>query len=816
MTYASDAIARLRSIFKDTDVEDLIDVIFERLDDLETARAYIYDNFNIDDAEGVWLNYLGTVVGYERPLATHPYSQMFAFKDGSTQADYIDDPYKAFREYTEAYGSELVTNGGFPAGITGWTNNSILPGTAVHDVDAAKMLAGSGITELVTNGGFPSDISSWTTGTTGTATVTWDAGTMKFNSGSSGTAYAYQDITTVIGSKYTVEIETVSTSAGVLDLAVYSSDPIQLVDENINSVDSYSFNFEAITTTTRIQVEFEGAESVSKVDNISCYLISPANAGILDQAVAVEVGETYEFSFDVKAGSDTSATGETYVRVGTQLGQKDLYNYVVAATGVQTRRFTAITTGAYIRLYCENDGLYLKIDDVSLKKVTATLGTDGGYFQELKGLPHQTDPTVEMTDTLYRERVRAKGNANNTHALLSDVFTFFKNAYGIDEPVVSEGLYWAGITLYGKDLAEQQDRYLFNLHGPHSACVSLNVLNWTFEYRPFSQGIVADPANFTIEEDTIRRDWIGIDGVEILVDGDMELEDVDEWGVGNTATITKETTNPLAGSRVIRITKPTDWGDIRQTLMTAGKFYRCLGNGRSDGATSLPSMWNHNNQEWIGNTNTTWQTFDETFEGDGALIRFQKANADGNYTEFDNCSLLDLNEPCKVLTCDTADVTYIDAVTVFNRTTAQCAYGTWTTYFYYPATNSFFFVFIADAAQGIYHATQDGYAIYVSGGGELRFAKITAGVASSFWTTGNSYVSDDYWHKLVVTRTSDNEFTAWLDGTLVNTSGGIGTNPHTDATYTTGTYQVIQQEAGGKTGLSTLEDVRLQDYEPLA
>jgi len=62
--------------------------------------------------------------------------------------------------------------------------------------------------------------------------------------------------------------------------------------------------------------------------------------------------------------------------------------------------------------------------------------------------------------------------------------------------------------------------------------------------------------------------------------------------------------------------------------------------------------------------------------------------------------------------------------------------------------------------------------------------------------TDIDYVNDNQWYNLQVLRKSDCEFTMYADGEIVDVSGGSGTNPITDSTYTTGVYMVLDLDAG--------------------
>jgi len=74
--------------------------------------------------------------------------------------------------------------------------------------------------------------------------------------------------------------------------------------------------------------------------------------------------------------------------------------------------------------------------------------------------------------------------------------------------------------------------------------------------------------------------------------------------------------------------------------------------------------------------------------------------------------------------------------------------------------------------------------------------------------TVSSYIQIGTWYRIKLTRTLDGEFTAYIKGgtfgnndwTLISVSGGSGTNPVTDNTYTAPQYFVLDFDAGDRIG----------------
>lgn len=71
----------------------LIDIAMDRVDNLNDVYDYLESNLNLNDAEGVWLDLIGEIIGLPRPYREQPYGTIFAFKDDE---DDVDDPYKGF------------------------------------------------------------------------------------------------------------------------------------------------------------------------------------------------------------------------------------------------------------------------------------------------------------------------------------------------------------------------------------------------------------------------------------------------------------------------------------------------------------------------------------------------------------------------------------------------------------------------------------------------------------------------------------------------------------------------------------------------
>jgi len=88
----------------------------------------------------------------------------------------------------------------------------------------------------------------------------------------------------------------------------------------------------------------------------------------------------------------------------------------------------------------------------------------------------------------------------------------------------------------------------------------------------------------------------------------------------------------------------------------------------------------------------------------------------------------------------------------------------------------------------------------------LRVRNSGSAGAKIFETVAD-YVQNDTWYNVRITRTTAGVFTVWIKSptdtnfptwTLIDTTGGSGTNPVTDNTYTTSNYIVIDADTGDK------------------
>jgi len=134
---------------------------------------------------------------------------------------------------------------------------------------------------------------------------------------------------------------------------------------------------------------------------------------------------------------------------------------------------------------------------------------------------------------------------------------------------------------------------------------------------------------------------------------------------------------------------------------------------------------------------------------------------------------------------------------------SKTAYGTWE-FDIYKGTNinRIALHIIADRV-GATSESEGYYFIVSSVGNRVFIVKNNIGSADILMSTANSYLQDNTTYRIKITRDTAGSFTSWIRGgsfgnsyTLIDVSGGTGTNPVTDNTHTTSNYMVTDIDVG--------------------
>jgi len=132
---------------------------------------------------------------------------------------------------------------------------------------------------------------------------------------------------------------------------------------------------------------------------------------------------------------------------------------------------------------------------------------------------------------------------------------------------------------------------------------------------------------------------------------------------------------------------------------------------------------------------------------------------------------------------------------------SNSAYGTWE-FDIYKKDDDMYLSIITDSVN--IAPNFNGYLLLLYRDEQIRLYKCDGNYNILFQTT-NSYISLNTKYRIKITRSISGVFTAYIKGgsfgdtyTLIDPTGGSGTNPVTDNTYTTSNYIVADLDAGDK------------------
>lgn len=190
--------------------------------------------------------------------------------------------------------------------------------------------------------------------------------------------------------------------------------------------------------------------------------------------------------------------------------------------------------------------------------------------------------------------------------------------------------------------------------------------------------------------------------------------------------------------------------------------------------------------------------------GSGAAIYFSTATT--FVGSIDNVSIVEIPQ----LPTMTQGTKYLECVTAGTiAIPSNQAYGEWSFDLFKGAdANDIIIPLIADRI-GAYQLS-NGYYLTLSSSERIGLARNTVGSAITLAFTNTSYIANNTWYRVRITRTTAGAFTVLIKGgaftptagydgwTLVSTTGGIGQNPTLDNTYTTSNYICLDLDAGDR------------------
>ena len=160
--------------------------------------------------------------------------------------------------------------------------------------------------------------------------------------------------------------------------------------------------------------------------------------------------------------------------------------------------------------------------------------------------------------------------------------------------------------------------------------------------------------------------------------------------------------------------------------------------------------------------------------------------------------------PVKAIRCVTAGAVAIPA-SLFRVGQSGAARGGFK-FWMYRATlaNLAHFGFIGSQKSAPATAGFNGYRI-TSTGSQFFLAKMINGGSSTSQVSALGACVHGVWYEYEITVGDGGVFTTYLNGSLVNLTGGSGTNPTTDATYTTSKFLVADLDAGDMLALGSVD-----------
>jgi hypothetical protein len=213
---------------------------------------------------------------------------------------------------------------------------------------------------------------------------------------------------------------------------------------------------------------------------------------------------------------------------------------------------------------------------------------------------------------------------------------WLKLAYnGTANPYVYQSIATAGVTYRVVGVAKGDGTFAPSIEqGATVLWVGTSSTSWqTFDITWVAAGsnVVRFKGNMS------ASGFVGFDAIEVI----DETEACAAWTSGLNAILSKGSTSPYEGQQVLRV----EYGGSNnpyayQSILTIGKTYRIRGRARSDGTFS-PAVGNYVVGIWSGNTSTSWQTFEEVFVAQDAIINFNCYATAAGYCEFDAIEVID-------------------------------------------------------------------------------------------------------------------------------------------------------------------------------
>jgi len=148
------------------------------------------------------------------------------------------------------------------------------------------------------------------------------------------------------------------------------------------------------------------------------------------------------------------------------------------------------------------------------------------------------------------------------------------------------------------------------------------------------------------------------------------------------------------------------------------------------------------------------------------------------------------------ITCLTAGVISVPT-SFYGDTPTEAAHRQWEFYLKKTGAGAAPIIAIINgiAGQVVGGGINDGYIVDISGGEAVECSRIDNGSVTNKFATAASFVNVGQRYLFRVTRSEAGVMTVYMDGTIIDVSGGSGTNPFTDTTITTSNYVALDLDA---------------------
>jgi len=156
---------------------------------------------------------------------------------------------------------------------------------------------------------------------------------------------------------------------------------------------------------------------------------------------------------------------------------------------------------------------------------------------------------------------------------------------------------------------------------------------------------------------------------------------------------------------------------------------------------------------------------------------------------------------CPVIEC-VADGVLSIPTSRFHQTPTEAAYGTWEFSLLKTGAGAAPLVAFINGLSNrvIGGGVNNGYILAMSGSETIACSRIDTGSVTNKFTTVTSFFNVGQRYHFKITRSGSGVFTFYMDGVLIDATGGSGTNPFTDATITTSNYIAPDLDAGDQFG----------------